>query len=213
MKIHLDSPAEEAQIQVVPLIDVIFCILIFFILAALQFTRQQGIELELPKAQTSTTPAREMLVVTITPSGSKLVNENPQPFDNLQLRQILQEYRRQQPQGLLVLNASRNALYDEVVQVLDLMREVGGDRVALATLPAENNQPGLDSNQQDPNLVPVPGQTLPTLPPGDGYSIPLTPGSGRSLDTLPSLAPELKPERRSRSESSSEEPAGSESAR
>lgn len=184
MKIHLDSPPEDVQVQVVPLIDVIFCILIFFIVATLQVNRQQGIELDLPRAQTGTTAAREMLVVTVSPTGSTLINDNPQPIDRLQLRQLLQEYRRQQPEGLFVLNASRNALYEEVVQVLDLLREVGGN-VALATLPAEGNQPNaLPRPTISPTLVPLPGQTLPpTLNPSDVYPIPLptpsssTPGS------------------------------------
>jgi hypothetical protein len=42
MKIHLDSPPEEVQIQIIPLIDVIFCILTFFILAALQPSIDRG---------------------------------------------------------------------------------------------------------------------------------------------------------------------------
>ncbi len=186
MKIHLDSPPEEAQIQIIPLMDVIFCILTFFILAALQFTRQQGIELNLPRAHTGTTPAREMLVVTLTSNGFVLVNQNPQLFDRLQLRQLVQEYRRQQPEGLLVLNASRNALYDEVIQVLDLLRELGGDRVALATLPAEANQ----TEQSIPSLKLPGGVQTPGDEPGNTYPIPLMPEPGRS----PQLAPRPSPE-------------------
>jgi biopolymer transport protein ExbD len=190
MKIHLDLPPEEAQIQIIPLIDVIFCILTFFILAALQFTRQQGIELNLPHAQTGTTPAREMLVVTLTPKGFILVNQNPQLFDRLQLRQLVQEYRRQQPEGLLVLNASRHALYDEVIQVLDLLRELGGDRVALATLPAEANQ----TEPSAPSLT-LPGRVqTPGSTPGNIYPIPLAPEPGRLPQLAPFSSPELLPE-------------------
>ncbi|MEW6499728.1 MAG: biopolymer transporter ExbD, partial [Cyanobacteriota bacterium] len=38
MKVNLDTPSEEARIEIVPLIDVIFCILTFFLLAGLQLT-------------------------------------------------------------------------------------------------------------------------------------------------------------------------------
>ncbi|MGC8712746.1 MAG: ExbD/TolR family protein, partial [Leptodesmis sp.] len=74
MKINMDTPADDAQIQIIPLIDVIFCILTFFILAALQLTRQQAINIDLPRATTGTPlpganlgniQFREMLVVTI----------------------------------------------------------------------------------------------------------------------------------------------------
>lgn len=166
MKVNLDTSADEAQIQIIPLIDVIFCILTFFILAALQLTRQQGINMELPQADTSSVLMREMLVVSIDANGQTFIETqgNPQPVDRVQLFQLLQAYSREKPEGLLVLQAAKTAFYNDVIQVLDIMRTVGGDRVALATDP--NSQPG-----QNPN---VPGQT---------------PGSPAPLQTTP--APNL----------------------
>jgi biopolymer transport protein ExbD len=58
----------------------------------------------------------------------------------------------------MVLNASRNASYNEVVGVLDLLRQVGGDRVALATLSGEANNPTMENSNPLPNLP-----TNPTL--------------------------------------------------
>lgn len=135
MKINLDRPAQEVRIEVVPLIDVVFCILIFFILAAVGLTRQQSINLDLPKASTGAAQMREMLVVSIDPVGLTYV-EN-QPVSQAQLTQILQNYNRTRPNGLIVLNASQLVSYNNVIQVLDLLRSVGGDRVALATQPAD----------------------------------------------------------------------------
>lgn len=156
MKIKADAPGEDVQIQIIPLIDVIFCILTFFILAALQLTRQQGIDIDLPQASTGTTQMREMLVVTISSTGQTFVDK--QLTDRSQLYQLLQDYHTKNPQGLLVLNASKTAFYNDVVQVLDLMRAVGGDRVALATLPTEANQP---AGTPSPTINPT---TSPTIP-------------------------------------------------
>ncbi len=173
MKINLDTPAgDDVQIQIVPLIDVIFCILTFFILAALQLTRQQAIGVDLPRASTAQTQMRDMLVVTIDASGQLAVDQLGQPnpqnpaasqvttqyVDRGQLYQILQTYHQQRPDGLLVLRASRTAFYNDVVQVLDLLRSVGGDRVALATLPTTNSQPELV------NPSPAPGTLNPLSP-------------------------------------------------
>ncbi len=163
MKIHSDMPSEDIQIQILPLIDVIFCILTFFILAALQLTRQQAIGVDLPKASTGTPQMREMLVVTISPTGQIFADKDL--VDRNSLRQRLEVYRNNRPDGLLVLNASKLAFYNDVVQVLDVMRAVGGDRVALATLPAEANQiPGAVPNSV-PGAAPnqMPG-TVPTMP-------------------------------------------------
>lgn len=189
MKIHHDIPAEDVQIQIIPLIDVIFCILTFFILAALQFTRQQAINVELPRASTGAALAvpglgadtrfREMMVVTIAPTGQLYVDQ--QPVDRSQLLQALQVYIARNPNGLLVLNASPSSFYNDVIQVVDLMRSVGGDRVALATLPKTTSTPGVPSQPGlspspsptasfDPfapfSPTPIPGATISPLPPG-----------------------------------------------
>lgn len=183
MKINLDAPTEEVQIQIIPLIDVIFCILTFFILAALQLTRQQGIEIDLPKASTGATQMRQMLVVTVSATGQTFVNK--QFVDRAQLYQQLQDYRQKNPDGLLVLNASQTAFYNDVVQVLDLMRQVGGDRVALATQPAETNQPS--------GVIPAP-TVSPSLnnPTADPFNIFATPSPNQPYNAAPFGAPAPK---------------------
>ena len=140
MKINLQSPIEEVQIQIIPLIDVIFCILTFFLLAALQFTRQQAITVDLPKANTGTPPqVRQTLIVTLDSIGQIYVEQ--QPVEIAQLSKLLLTYRQVNPNGMMVLNASRTSSYNDVVEVLDRMRKVGGERVALATLPAASSEP------------------------------------------------------------------------
>ncbi|MEX0269328.1 biopolymer transporter ExbD [Leptolyngbyaceae cyanobacterium UHCC 1019] len=158
MKIHTDTPSEEVQIQLTPLIDVIFCILTFFILAALQFTRQQGINTSLPQANTGAplSSNREMITVTIAPTGQLYADQ--QPVDRAQLGQVLALYVQQNPSGLLVLNAAPTAFYNDVIQVLDLMRSVGGDRATLATTPIAAPSPG-----SIPGSTP-PAATTPTTP-------------------------------------------------
>ncbi|WP_422662022.1 ExbD/TolR family protein [Pannus brasiliensis] len=163
---------EDVQVNIVPLIDVIFCILTFFILGAVGLSRQQAISLDLPKASTSTTPMREMLVVSLDDVGQLYVEK--QMVTREQLFEAIKNYHQNSPNGLMVLNASRNASYNEVVGILDLLRQVGGDRVALATLPGESTSstagnpslPGLENtnpwgNSSSPTL---PNRSLPSLP-------------------------------------------------
>ena len=169
MKINLDSPSEEARIEIVPLIDVIFCILTFFILAALQLTRQQAITVDLPKASTGQPQIRKMLIVGLDPFGQTYIDQrrvNPN-----QLSQELLTYSSNNPEGLMVLYASKEAKYNDVVQVLDQMREVGGSRVALATLPGSESEP------VNPNLLTPVNPTIPGLSPSPKVtpSVPLSP--------------------------------------
>src|SRR6476469_888025 len=168
MKINLDNPAEEARIELVPLIDVIFCILTFFLLAALQLTRQQAINVDLPKAKTGQTQMREMLIVSIDDFGQTYIDQLPVNYQ--QLDRVLKSFQSRNPAGLMVLYAPQNARYAKVVEVLDKLREVGGDRVALATLPSSAASP-------------LPNPSLPNS------GIPAAPAIGNSGQPLPSPVP------------------------
>ncbi|HEY9648884.1 MAG TPA: biopolymer transporter ExbD [Chroococcidiopsis sp.] len=135
MKLPRDYYSEQTdvRIELIPLIDVIFCILTFFILAAMTLTRQTAINVDLPTASTSAPQMREMMIVSIDPIGQVYIDQQAVTRDAL-YQQLLQ-YHQTTPQGLIVLYASRLSSYNDVVEVLDLLRSVGGDRVALATLP------------------------------------------------------------------------------
>ena len=130
---------QEVRIEIVPMIDVIFCILTFFILAAVGFSRQQAINLNLPKASTGSAQMREMLVVSLDDQGQLYLEK--QPVSQVQLYSAVKNYHSLNPTGLMVLHASEDVVYSEVIKVLDMLKEVGGDRVALATQAGKSNAP------------------------------------------------------------------------
>lgn len=187
MKIHLDTPPEDVQIQIVPLIDIIFCILTFFILAALQLTRQPSIQVDLPKASTGTTATRDTLLVSIDQAGRTFIDK--QPIDRGQLAQVAQTYLQQNPEGILVVNASQMAFYNDVVQVLDMLRSVGGDRVALGTTTVSTN--ATPSPTVSPGFNPLnpfgSGTSAPSFNPEQPYQFPLpaSPGSSEGSAVTP----------------------------
>ncbi len=189
MKLNLDSPQDEAQIQIIPLIDVIFCILTFFILAALQLTRREGMNLDLPKATTGTPQNQEMLVVNVDSTG--LTSVKNQPLDRVQLYQVLQTYHQQNPEGLMVLSASQTSFYNDVIQVLDVLRAVGGDRVALETAPQTSPSPNQNLVVPSPNSSPgltTPAPTIDPLNPQPSLN-PISPTSPNLQPTNPSQLP------------------------
>lgn len=193
------SSNPEVHIEIVPLIDVIFCILIFFILGAIGLSRQQAISLNLPKASTGTAQMREMLVVSLDEFGQTYVEKQPVTVN--QLSEALRNYHQFNPNGLMVLHASRNASYNEVIQVLDLLRQVGGDRVALATLPGEPTASSPSGSYSNFNSLPGQANPFPQDLPGLGN---LQPDS--SLPQVPS--PPLPGNEASSTEGSSVNPAG-----
>ncbi|MBW4564882.1 MAG: biopolymer transporter ExbD [Mojavia pulchra JT2-VF2] len=199
MKVNLHTPVEEVQIQLIPLIDVVFCILTFFLLAALQFTRQQAINIDLPKASTGTAPTSSLqansniLPVTIDAVGQTYVEKQIVRRD--QLAAILKRYIQENPNGILVLNASRTATYNDVIETLDLLRQVGGDRVSLGIIPGpsqipiNSNLPGIPTFPINPGANPVPNTApLPGINPQDNLNpnLPLNPNP--VLPTAPAPA-------------------------
>jgi len=204
MKVHLHTPVEEVQIQLIPLIDVVFCILTFFLLAALQFSRQEAIHainLDLPKANTGTSPTAALqgnsniLPVTIDAVGQTYVEKNMVTRE--QLAEVLKKYVEQNPNGVLVLNASRTATYNDVIETLDLLRQVGGDRVSLGIIPAPSQTstnstlpviPPFPSNpgaNPIPNTAPVPGTNLPgDINPNFPITRPTQPQIGQDINPV-----------------------------
>lgn len=156
-----DSASSEVKIELLPLIDVIFCILTFFLLAAVNFSRQQAINLDLPQARTGSPQKQDMLLVSIDNIGQLYVEK--ELVTKTVLSAKITEYKQENPEGLMVLYASRNTTYREVVEVLDLLREVGGERVALATIPLVNTVPA--TPQIPNNYSPLPGFPDPPEPP------------------------------------------------
>lgn len=181
MKFYEEGSAEDlARIELIPLIDVIFCILTFFILAAVTLTRQTAINVDLPRAGTGQSQLRELLIVSVDPIGQTYIEKQPVTRD--QLRNAMLKFRETSPDGLIVLYASRASSYNDVVQVLDLLRSVGGSRVALATLPGGEGT-GNAGQLQLPDFPELDGQ---------GSASPANPGTAAPANPL--QLPELNPD-------------------
>lgn len=178
MKLDLDNQQSDIQIELLPLVDVIFCILTFFILAAVG-SRQQAISLDLPSANTGAalppevlSSGRDRLYVSVDPIGRIYLDQDPILEQNL--LGLVQDFYQGNPQGTVVLYAAREARYDDVIRVLDLLRSVGGSRIALATLPP--GAPGDPSGDALPQGLPEDLQDLLDQPQGLPDDL-LSPGS------------------------------------
>ena len=169
---------DNAHIEILPLMDVIFCILTFFILGAVGLTRQQAIEQSLPQASTGEQQMREMFRVSIDPIGRIYVDRDPVTMEELPERLVA--YQTENPDGLVVVFGHPMAQYDNVLQVLDLLRSIGGDRVSLGVNPSEDNP--LERNQRQ-----NPFGDFPITPESE-----ISPPTDLPEGSLPGLEPELE---------------------
>ena len=194
MKLDLDEQQNGVVIELLPLVDVVFCILTFFILAAVG-SRQQAINLDLPNASTGSalppaalTTGRDRLYISVDPIGRIYLDQDPILEQNL--LGLVSDFYTGNPNGIVVLYAAKDSRYDDVVRVLDILRSVGGNRVALATLPAGTQAPA--SQDALPGELPADIQDLLNdsgsgLPEGDLPQLndPLTPSTTTPIPTTP----------------------------
>jgi biopolymer transport protein ExbD len=116
------------QIDIAPLIDVVFQLLIFFMLTS-NFIIQPGIKVNLPKAVTSETVKTENIEIVI--SGENVTYTNGRVVTQAELKSLLtQVVRRQQS---ILIKADRRASLGRVVEVWDLCRDLGINQISIAT--------------------------------------------------------------------------------
>lgn len=124
------TPVPEPNL--VPMMDVVVTILLFFVLASMAPKAKMIKNVALPSADKGkveeTLP--DPLVIGINKQGQTLV-EN-QPLDDLAMGQKVVEYLNKNAKGSVVLKADKGLQYEQVVKKLGVLRDVGGDRVSLA---------------------------------------------------------------------------------
>ena len=167
MKTLIEQEVSEVRIEIIPLVDVVFCVLTFFILAAVGLTRVKGIGIDLPQSNTATAKFGNKLALQVNPVGEIFVKN--QPISESELVQQLTDFRRINPTGLIVIDADRQASYEKVIQLLDLLQGLNIDRVALGSIDP------ITPTQQPINIQPtppVPSSPIAPTSPNDGIGVP-----------------------------------------
>lgn len=126
-----NEPDAPTEINIVPMIDVIFSILAFFIISTLFLTRSEGLPVNLPKAGNSQVQGTAQITVTIDPQGIIALNRQP-----VELEQLEAEVRKLIPSeqnAIAILNADEAVKHGRVVAVIDRLRNIEEVKLAIAT--------------------------------------------------------------------------------
>jgi len=116
------------QIDIAPLIDIVFQLLIFFMLTS-SFVMQPGIKVNLPRAVTSEAVKYENIEIMIT--SENVVYLNAQVVTTQELRSLLKlAAKRNQP---ILIKSDRRASLGRVVEIWDLARDLGISQINIAT--------------------------------------------------------------------------------
>jgi biopolymer transport protein ExbD len=116
------------QINMAPLIDVIFQLLLFFMLSS-SFTFQSGINVRLPKAVTSDTITEKNFIISITSENILYLNNSLVSVKELK-KELSKPINKNKP---ILIKADRRASLGRIVDIWDLCRKLGIERINIAT--------------------------------------------------------------------------------
>ncbi len=120
---------DESDVNLTPMLDVVFIMLIFFIVTA-SFVKEAGIDVTRPPAATAERKERGNILIAITENDQIWVDRRQ--VDPRALRANIERLHAENPQGSVVIQADQNSKNGLLVQVMDAARLAGVNSVALA---------------------------------------------------------------------------------
>lgn len=122
---------KEPTIMIIPMIDIVFFLLVFFMVGTLYMNTEQQIPLNLPSTSTSTAKSIEPIIITLTTSHKFYIDNREVSADNLS--QEVQDIVRTTPRQAFVIRASKDVYYNEVIALLDMLKVNGAKYISVAT--------------------------------------------------------------------------------
>ena len=128
MQIKLNS-TKKARIDIIPLIDIIFLLLIFFIYTMLSMSIHKGVELNLPKSAYAQPVKKEDISLSIKSDNTIYINK--EKINISKLRQVLSRKIKQDKDITLLLFADKEVKYEIIFKVMDKIQEAGIYKISL----------------------------------------------------------------------------------
>ena len=128
-KFKKGGDGDEAEIDLTPMLDVVFIMLIFFIVVA-SFIKEAGIEVNRPEASTSEPKENVNILVAINANNEIWMDKRR--IDVRAVRANIERLHAENPQGAVVIQADKNSKNGMLVQVMDAARQAGVFNVSIA---------------------------------------------------------------------------------
>ena len=127
--------AKKARIEIIPMIDTIFFLLVFFMISTLSMAQYRGMPVNLPKAAAGQQAAAESAAITIDKESRIFLDK--EEVDQASLGVLLRQQLAENADLLVVINADDGVEHGRVVEVMDIARGANVARMAIAVKPKE----------------------------------------------------------------------------
>ncbi len=121
---------EESEINITPMLDVVFIMLIFFIVTA-SFVKESGIDVNRPDAPTATVQEKANILIAINETGEIWMDRRK--VDPRAVRANIERMHAENPQGTVVIQADKESKTDVLMHVMDSSRAAGVYEVSIAS--------------------------------------------------------------------------------
>ena len=131
MKDFLDFEENNNQINILPMIDIIFVILSFFIVSSLYLVKLETIPVNLPSADTSNQEKDSLIVITLNLENKVFINDKL--IDISILEEELKSNLRNSKNKKVILRADKAINYGQVISILDILRKIENIKIGVST--------------------------------------------------------------------------------
>ena len=120
----------DASLNMTPMIDIVFLLLIFFLLTT-NFITEEGIKVKLPQARSTTAQTQEDITVFISKEGKIYIRNDE--LNESRLFDRLKALIGNDPHKLVIVKADREIMLNKAVKVMDIAKTAGAERLCIAT--------------------------------------------------------------------------------
>mgnify|MGYP001460509233 FL=1 len=124
---------QEPQINILPMIDIIFVILSFFIISSLYLVKLESIPLNLPNAKTSKNELNDPIIISLDIAGNIYINKNYTKRKSFE--SDISKLIASKDKEFVLIRADKEIKYGEVIYVLDILRKFRNLKIAVSTDP------------------------------------------------------------------------------
>jgi biopolymer transport protein ExbD len=129
---------KKARIEIIPMIDTIFFLLVFFMISTLSMSQFKGMPVNLPKAASGQQAPAESAAISIDKDDRIFLDK--EPVDKAALGERLRQQLGKNAELLVVINADDGVAHGRVVEVMDIARGANVVKMAIAVKPKEQNK-------------------------------------------------------------------------
>ena len=116
--------------MIIPMIDIIFFLLVFFMMNSLQTVAQKALAVQLPQAQSASAPAQLPIIMTLDEEGHITIDNKPVSIT--ESATIMKQHMQENANAAVVLQADKRTAHGQVVAVMDMLKTSGVTRLSIA---------------------------------------------------------------------------------